>query len=148
MKKMISIWMIAIVLTGCGVDDYQPLVTWSGNITEQNERFILSYDDDRYPASRLDDHEQWWLSVQECAGISIDISGQPMIVEYTPADQLPNGFADWIEWYDQYTRVSEQWIDDGKWTRHAMVHYLLFLIGTADNENSDHESIWFDSCVF
>lgn len=148
-------FLIGFLLAGCG-GEYEPMVTWSGNITEQSERFILSYDQALYTESQLPIAEQWWVDVQTCTGISLDLSQYRLIIEYTPIEQLPLGDGGRIELEDGYARVYENDLNSsielspayyGLITRHEMIHYMLYIIGTPFEENDNHKS-WMFGCAF
>lgn len=139
-------YLIILLLVGCG-SEYEPEVTWSGNITEQNEKFILSYDTELFPESQLPKVEQWWIDVQTCAGIGALIE-QPLIIEYVPDDGLNNGSNARIVYASLYIRVEvRKTTNVERQTKHEMIHYLLDVNGENRKNNNSHESPWFSQCV-
>ncbi len=140
--------LIILIITGCG-SEYEPLVEWSGDEVERSERFILNYDTDKFPESQLPKVEQWWIDVQECVGVSIDISDRPLIIEYAKREMIPTGTNGVIDFNTKYSRIvkSDLILRKGKTTKHEMIHYLTFLIdGRATDENINHDHLFFQMC--
>ena len=109
-----------------------------------------------YTESQLPIAEQWWVDVQTCTGISLDLSQYRLIIEYTPIEQLPLGDGGRIEVEDGYARVYENDLnssierspaDDGRRSRHDRRHEMLYIIGTPFEENDNHKS-WMFGCAF
>jgi len=154
MNIKLIVLVLAAGLAGCGVEDeYEPIVEWSGNITEQSERFILSYTwggstGVPWPkGSQLPKIEQWWIDVQECAGVIIDISSSPLIIEYTTPEQLPEGFGGWIIFDDSYARVDiSDLTGPGTHTRHEMLHKLDYMVTPTGEFDAGHSSVFFEQC--
>lgn len=160
-KRLIKAIVISVLTSGllaCGEDVEvveKPLVTWGGKITEQSDRFILSYDEKMFPEKQIDRVEQWWIEVQACAGVSIDISHDGLIIEYRPRSEMPIGpkgkYDGKIEIYDQFMAVIEadlrlDRVVHGQVTKHEMVHYIVYLTGGQMRDNEDHVSPWFGDC--
>ena len=136
---------------GCGDSEKDgPSIKWSGNITEQSECFILSYDQVNIVGPLLPTIEQWWVDVQTCVGASIDLTGRPLIIEYTPPEGLPEANSGWIDWHKHYTRIAfkPSFRTVEPVVKEEMIHYLLFLTGEDDTDNAEHASIWFDDCTY
>ncbi len=137
--------LIILIITGCG-SEYEPLVEWSGNEVERSERFILNYDTDKFPESQLPKVEQWWIDVQECVGVSVEIE-EPLIIEYTENSELPvDGFGR-AEYKSRYSRINLFDITHlgGITTKHELIHHIIFMIeGVTPDNNHDH--LFFQMC--
>jgi hypothetical protein len=141
-------YLIILLLVGCG-SEYEPAVEWSGNITEQNESFILSYNTELFPESQLPKVEQWWIDIQTCAGVGIDISDIPLTIEYVTRSDLRYGLGGRIELFDAYTRIIQYDLNvgmNGAYTKHEMLHYLIYITKGNHKQNLDHSHIYFTLC--
>jgi hypothetical protein len=141
--KIIPILAALFLLTACG-SEYEPAVEWSGNITEQNEKFILSYDEAIFTESQLSKVEQWWVEVQTCTGVSVEIH-KPITIEYV--DSVGSGMSGRIEYNDNYISVWQYDLMEnqslkGQITKHELIHYLIYSI----SGNHSHNHIFFSLC--
>ena len=136
--------IMALIATGCGKDSI-PAIEWSGEVTEQSERFILTHDMGR---TRLPQVELAWIRVQTCTGISIDISDRPLTIEYTNPEDIPDDLYGKIVYSDSYTRIRKSdFSRNAKTTRHEMLHYIIYLVeGTT--KQSAHDHIFWEQCRF
>ncbi len=142
--KNLFILLFTMFLFGCGTSEKEPLIEWSGIITEQSDHFILTYDKEKFPKSQLERVEQLWVEIQTCVGISIDISDKPLIIEYTELGKVPQKFLGYIYWRERYTVIYEN--ASNSVDKHEMLHYLLYLIGTPDTDNHNHTGPIWDKC--
>ena len=144
-----GIILILMVFTiGCGNQNKDDL-QWSGKISEQSERFIISYNESKY-SDQLERIEGWWVDVQECTGVSFDISDRPLIIEYIDAPEIKLGFIGWITPAKNITHVIQidlSGVNAGQTTRHEMLHYLLYIMGVSNHINLyTHSHPFFNTC--
>lgn len=142
--------LVVVLLTGCGFSDeeYKDVPHIPKDITEQNAEFKITHP---LHNSYLYLIDQWWKDVEECSGISMNLTAAPLHIEYVVGDQIQyteNGEvkkANGAIWVDhQYARVilkdlEYQW---GWVTRHEMMHYILYL----DGQNRGHSNPMFEKC--
>ena len=105
--------------SGCGeshnIENSTDFVKWSGNITEQSPHFILSYDSKKYPDPQIERVEQWWVGIQTCTGVSIDITDKPLIIEYVTTDKLPPSDSG-LGYYLGFIDIDQRFVSFTKWT--------------------------------
>jgi len=158
MNIKLIVLVLAVGLAGCGVEDqYEPLVEWSGSITEQSDRFILRYDTEQFPESQMAKVEGWWVEIQTCAGVSLDISNRPLTIEYLPREEMPKGIDGRIWTTEGYSIVVDKDInpeygDDSYYyykgwvTRHELLHYLTVLVEGPSKADTEHTHIFWKQC--
>ena len=148
---MIKLLLIcSIILAGCGQDKSDE-IQWSGKTSERSANFIISYDKTKY-SNQIERVESWWVDVQECAGVSIDISDRPLMIDYIDAAEIRPGVVGFITPWNRSSHIVlidlNDYYGDGWITRHEMLHYLLHIIGASESENlDDHSHPFFDSCA-
>lgn len=143
-------------ITSCGFENTeqaptQQVLHWSGNITEKSPRFILSYNPSLFSGPQIDRVEQWWTDVQQCTGISTDLSGNPLIIEYLPRDQMPDGSTGLFDLSQGFMVVIESDLREdravpGQITKHELIHYIVKISGGSLQDNTNHVSDWFLDC--
>lgn len=145
--------ILLLLLTGCGISDeekYKNVPHMSKDITEQNAEFKITHPLNNSYLYLID---QWWKDVEECTGISMDLTATQLHIEYQAVDKITyvdvttgeveKAFgAIWVD--HQYAKVilndlEYQW---GWHTRHEMMHYILHL----DGQNRGHGNPMFEKC--
>ena len=142
-------WIVltGLILAGCGTPANNEAIVWSGNITEQSERFIISYDHTKYP-SQIERIENWWVDVQECAGVSVAISGIPLRIDYIDALEVRPGSIGLISPRQNVVMVilSDLGRGNGRVTKHEMLHNLIYRVEGESQFILSHDHQFFTSC--
>jgi hypothetical protein len=144
-----SLLLVVCLLVGCGSEDFGDRgPKMPDDITEENAEFKITHSLNNSYLYLID---QWWVDVEECTGITMDLTAAQLHIEYINANKVTyeeNGEVkegSGVIWVDyQYTRViindlKYQW---GYVTRHEMMHYILFL----DGQNRGHDNPMFAQC--
>jgi hypothetical protein len=151
--KIKLLLICSIMLYGCGGSSStttSEAFKWSGKTSEQSANFIISYSERAY-SSRIGLIEALWVSVQECAGIGIDISNVPLRIDYIDAPEVAWGRAGQIM---SGSRIAQVVQSDllfprtrfmGWYTKHEMLHYLIYQV--SGEEDFTHSHPFFESCI-
>lgn len=146
-----SILAIMLFLVGCGIDDgeYENVPHMTKDITEENAEFKITHPLHNSYMYLID---QWWRDIEECTGITMDLTAAQLHIEFIAADVVKYTDTDgevkeahgviWVK--HQYAKVilrdlEYQW---GLVTRHEMLHYILYL----DGQNRGHDNPMFTVC--
>jgi len=154
--KYILICVMIYSLFGCGIEDYisddtnnlssdcELDCSWDGIWQERNSEFYIDYTPHNPKRPMLPYIVHWWEWLQQCTGFDVDISGTPLVIDYVPV--VGDGVVGRIWEWKGYARVLESDTDKGRITRHEMLHYLLYQIGSTTDDNHNHLSSYWQTC--
>ena len=146
-----SILVVMLLLVGCGSEDFgdqDRVPTMSDDITEENAEFKITHTLNNSYLYLID---RWWKDIEECTGITIDLTAYQLHIEYLDVatftyekdgeDVVVVGLI-WTDY--QYAQVIQRDLEyqRGFVTRHEMMHYILYL----DGQNKGHDNPMFAQC--
>lgn len=130
-----------------------PVEGFDNRVVESDLNFLVTHDDNvnRYMSTLGD----WWDQVKECSGIfpaeSLGYDEKYLHLHFVPDNKMktfttPDGVenegAIWVEYRYAKIIASDLFTLNGKYTRHQMLHYLLYL----DGQNRMHSNPVYAAC--
>jgi len=141
---IVGLIVTVVALSGCGSDYPDDYESWSGESVEKSDNFTVNYDSDVIDGPLIAHIEDVWLDVQSCAGIPTRAG---LVIEYTSQNKIKDGKRGYIIYADRYIRVRDTDLKhDDKTLRHEFVHWILRFAGVSAEDNSNHNSPFFDVC--
>ena len=156
--RILLLIMGAIFLSGCGIEsddttaqgseDYLVSPPWNGLYQERNSEFYVQYSPKNPKRPMLPEIVDWWNWLKACTGFDVSIEHAPLVIEYVDLDSLDTSRdIRGLIWKElSYTVIVAHDVYRGDFTRHEMLHYLLYQVGESSYDNHNHTSTFWDSC--